>query len=284
MRRRPDLAAAAVGRQDDERAEQAAAHLRVRHLVGVVPVRAGVLGDEPVDVAARPGATASWVTPATPSSALGTSTPCQCRVTPVGHVDVGERHLDQVALVHLDRRPRRRAVERVARHLLAAGQLERLLPRAADRSTATSGFPVGGPVRSATRAAGAVVVRPGPPPYSAWPMSMTEYVEGTRLDAPVPARGRPRRGRATTAGTRTRQRRRGRQLDRARRLRGGRARGLLAGRRTRRRAAAGDRGRGSASCARTAAAEEQQRVEAVQRADDRGDREREDAPARPGGS
>ena len=75
-----------IGRRrgDHQRPEQPALHLRVRDLVRVVPVRAGVVGDEPVGERLPPTGTASWVTPATPSSALGTSTPCQCSVTPSG--------------------------------------------------------------------------------------------------------------------------------------------------------------------------------------------------------
>ena len=49
--------------------------------MGVIPVRAGLVGDETVGELALTG-TASWVTPATPSMALGTSRPCQCNVTP----------------------------------------------------------------------------------------------------------------------------------------------------------------------------------------------------------
>ena len=48
-----------------------------------------------------PGATASWVTPATPSSAFGTSTPCQCSVTPSGTSTLDSVTCDQVALVRL---------------------------------------------------------------------------------------------------------------------------------------------------------------------------------------
>ena len=70
-----------AARSDHERAEQPLLDALRGVLVRVVPERPDLFGAEAVDVAA-PGATASCVTPATPSSAFGTSTPCQWIVTP----------------------------------------------------------------------------------------------------------------------------------------------------------------------------------------------------------
>ena len=68
-------------RLDHQRAEQPPDDLLVRHLMGVVPVGPDLFGDEAVGNS-PPTMTASWVTPATPSIAFGTSMPCQCRATP----------------------------------------------------------------------------------------------------------------------------------------------------------------------------------------------------------
>ena len=79
--RRCRRTSSAPSRLDDERTEQPAPYLLRRDLVAVVPERANLLGAEAIDVALS-RSTASWVTPATPSSAFGTSTPCQWIVTP----------------------------------------------------------------------------------------------------------------------------------------------------------------------------------------------------------
>ena len=95
----------AAQRLDHERAVEPAAYLGRRRLVRVVPERPDLVGAEAVGVA-RPGGTAFWVTPATPSSAFGTSTPCQWIVTPLFTSRLRERHLDEVALVERGARAR----------------------------------------------------------------------------------------------------------------------------------------------------------------------------------
>ena len=127
-RRRDVLGVVRGDRQDDQRAEQPAAHLGVRDLVRVVPVGAGVLGDEPVDVPAA-GPDGVLGDPRDAVLGVGHVDPVPVQRHPVGHVDVGQRDLHQIALVRHDRRPRRTAVQRVSLHPLAAGQLERPRPR-----------------------------------------------------------------------------------------------------------------------------------------------------------
>ena len=110
--------------------------------MGVVPVGAGVRSATNGRRTCRPG-TASWVTPATPSSALGTSTPCQCRVTPSGTpVDrvTSTRSPCCARIVGPGDVP----FSGVAVDLLPGGQPEALL--AAVRVTLTSGVPAAGPV------------------------------------------------------------------------------------------------------------------------------------------
>jgi hypothetical protein len=109
-------------------AQQAALHLLVRDLVGVVPVRPGVLGPEAVDVLA-----------ADPHRVLRHA---GHPVDGVGHVDavpvqrdavrdglVDQPHLDQLPLPRPEDRPRRAAVEREAVDLLLRDQPEALLAR-----------------------------------------------------------------------------------------------------------------------------------------------------------
>ena len=48
-----------------------------------------------------PTGTASWVTPATPSSAFGTATPCQCRVVPRLRILAGRAVARTAALLDL---------------------------------------------------------------------------------------------------------------------------------------------------------------------------------------
>jgi hypothetical protein len=129
------LLADRLRRVDDERAEQALPHLLVRDLVGVVPERAGLVGDEAGDVLAADG-----------HGVLGDA---RDAVDRVGHVDavpvqrdalldggVLEPDLDELALAGADDRARRGAVEGEAVDLLARRQREALL--ACDRSTRTS--------------------------------------------------------------------------------------------------------------------------------------------------
>jgi hypothetical protein len=84
-------------RLDHHRAEEAAAHLLVRDLVRVVPVRAGILGDEAVDVLT---ALLDGVLRDPGHAVLGVghvdAVPVQGRA--VGDRLVDERDLDQVAL------------------------------------------------------------------------------------------------------------------------------------------------------------------------------------------
>jgi hypothetical protein len=117
-----------TGGEDDEGAEQAAPHLGVRHLVGVVPERAGVLGEEAVDVVLA-GAHRVLGDPGDAVLGVRHVDPVPVQGHPVGDVDVGQRDLHEVALVHLERRPGGGAVEGVARDAFTAGQLERLLAR-----------------------------------------------------------------------------------------------------------------------------------------------------------
>jgi hypothetical protein len=77
----------------------------VRHLVGVVPVRAGVLGEEAVHVP-LPELHRVLRDPGDAVLGVGHVDPVPVQGHPVGHVDVGEDDLHQVTLLGLDRGPR----------------------------------------------------------------------------------------------------------------------------------------------------------------------------------
>lgn len=94
--------------------------------MGVVPVRARILGDEPVDV---PAADRDSVLGDAGDAVLGVrqvdAVPVQGG--PVGHRVVEQGHLQQVALVGAQQRPGGGVVDRVARNSAAADQRDRLL-------------------------------------------------------------------------------------------------------------------------------------------------------------
>jgi hypothetical protein len=113
-------------RLDHHRAEEAAAHLLVRDLVRAVPVRAGILGDEAVDVLA---ALLDCVLRHPGHAVLGVG---HVHAVPVEGCAVGdrlidERDLDEVTLGRPDLRTRRRAVEGVAVDQRPVLDLHRLL-------------------------------------------------------------------------------------------------------------------------------------------------------------
>ena len=110
-------------RQDHHGAEQPPLDLFVRHLVGVVPVRAGVLRDEPVHEAPADGhGILRHARDTVRRVGDVDAVPVQRR--PVGHRLVDEGDLDEVTLVGADRRSGRRAVHRVPLQGSTAGHAD----------------------------------------------------------------------------------------------------------------------------------------------------------------
>ena len=155
---------------DDERAEHAAPDLVVRDLVRVIPVGAGVGRRRTDRRTLPPTGTASWVTPATPSSAFGTSMPCQCRATPSGTSLLRSVTCTRSPCVASISGSGRRPVEGVAVDLLPRGEPEGPLSRRQrDRHVRRPGLR---PVSVATldpvvdMSMPAMCGLPGPPPRS----------------------------------------------------------------------------------------------------------------------
>ena len=128
----------------------------------------------------RPGGTASCVTPETPSSAFGRSTPCQWIETPSSDVAVHERRLDEVSLADAQLRARHAAVERQRADSFgptAAGS------RASARRAGT-GRPAGRPARrsAATERRVPRARRPRRRRSPSAPSSSAPNAPGTRLE------------------------------------------------------------------------------------------------------
>ena len=140
-----------------------------------------------------PGSTASWVTPATPSSAFGTSIAVPVQRDAVGDVLVDQGHLDQVTLGRPDRRARGRAVDGVAvARPVATGQV------VSDVGAAGAG-PRPGP-RPACPCA--VVVVAGPRPAAVVGVPHRRHVVGFGQPAGPPHPGRSARQQPRSASDR----------------------------------------------------------------------------------
>ena len=115
-----------LGGLHDQPSEEPPDHLLVRHLVGVVPVAAGVVDDEPVDVVL---ADADGVLGDAGDAVLGVRDvdPVPVHADAVLDVLVVHADLEQVTLGRLDRRTGGGAVEGVALDLAARRQRDRAL-------------------------------------------------------------------------------------------------------------------------------------------------------------
>ena len=149
---------------------------------------------------------ASWVTPATPSSALGTSTPCQCTLTPSSTLSLCTRTSTRSPSVASISGPGDLPLNMYPSTSRPDASVT--VPCDAVRSTVTSAGRSVSSTRSATLAIPAIPdmswpdARPmvsGPPPRSTYPMSMIEYDPGMRLSCHIQASGTTMASAATVA-------------------------------------------------------------------------------------
>src|SRR5215213_861116 len=146
--------------------------------------------------------TASWVTPATPSSAFGTSTPCQWIVTPVS-----TSWLRNVTSTRSPRRTRSSGPGLLPSNVSASivrpdGIV--IVPCLAVSVKRASGGPRCGPLRPSTLTPPLWCPAGTPPPSSCEPKSMTLYVLGKRLSHHIRPRARkPARASSAASAART---------------------------------------------------------------------------------